>query len=89
MFQVEHQTSYRYVSIKKDRNIMDSTSSIMWGILFGAIGAGYLIYGKKQRRSIALLSGVVLCAFPYFVSNIFLMILIGIIFITLPFFVRY
>lgn len=68
---------------------MDSTTSIMWGILFGAIGAGYLIYGKKQRRGIALLSGVVLCVFPYFVSNIFLMILIGIIFMALPFFVRY
>ena len=68
---------------------MDSTTSIIWGILFGAIGMGYLIYGRKQRRSLALLSGIVLCAFPYFVSNVFLMILIGIIAMVLPFFVRY
>jgi hypothetical protein len=68
---------------------MDSTSSIMWGILFGSIGMGYLIYGKKQRRGTALLSGVVLCAFPYFVSNVFLMVLIGIIFMAIPFFIRY
>ena len=61
----------------------------MWGILFGSIGMGYLVYGRKQRRGIALLSGVVLCAFPYVVSNVYLMILIGIIVMALPYFVRY
>lgn len=61
----------------------------MWGVLFGSIGMGYFIYGKKQRRGIALLSGVVLCAFPYFIANILLMILIGIIFMALPYFVKY
>jgi hypothetical protein len=70
-------------------NIMDSTTSIMWGILFGSIGMGYLIYGKKQRRGIALLSGIALCAFPYFVSNVFLIFLIGIVLMALPYFVRY
>lgn len=65
------------------------TASLMWGVFFGSIGMGYLVYGKKQHRGIALLSGVVLCAFPYFVSNIFLMILVGIVFMALPFFLRY
>ena len=68
---------------------MDNTTTIMWGLLFGSIGMGYLIYGKKQRRGIALLSGVVLCAFPYFISNVFLMILIGVVVMALPYFVRY
>jgi len=68
---------------------MDSTSSLMWGVLFGSIGMGYLIYGKKQHRGIAFLSGVILCAFPYFVSNIFLMLIIGIAFMALPFFIQY
>ncbi len=68
---------------------MDSTALLMWGLLFGSIGMGYLVYGKKQRRGIALLSGVVLCSFPYFVSNVFLMILIGIIAMALPFFIKY
>jgi len=75
--------------MKKDRNIMDSTALLMWGLLFGSIGMGYLVYGKKQRRGIALLSGVVLCSFPYFVSNVFLMILVGIIVMALPFFIKY
>jgi choline-glycine betaine transporter len=68
---------------------MDSTTSIMWGVLFGSIGMGYLIYGKKQQRGIALLSGVILCAFPYFVPNVYLMILIGIVVMALPYFLRY
>lgn len=68
---------------------MDSTASLMWGLLFGSIGMGYLVYGKKQRRGIALLSGVFLCSFSYFVSNLFLMILIGIIAMALPFFIKY
>lgn len=68
---------------------MDSTTSIMWGLLFGSIGLGYLVYGRRQRRGIALLSGVVLCAFPYFVGNVVLMILIAIVFMALPFFIKY
>lgn len=74
---------------KKGTNIMDSMTSIMWGVVFGALGMGYLLYGKKQQRGIALLSGVLLCVFPYFVSNVFLMILIGIIVMALPYFIRY
>lgn len=68
---------------------MDSMSTVMWGVLFGSIGMGYILYGKKQRRGIALLSGIALCAFPYFVSNAFLMIFIGIVLMALPYFVRY
>ena len=67
---------------------MDS-ATLMWGVLFGSIGMGYLTYGKKQRRGIAFLSGIALCSFPYFVSNIFLMILMGAVFMALPYFIRF
>lgn len=68
---------------------MGSTTTIMWGVLFGSIGMGYLVYGKKQRRGIAILSGLALCVFPYFVSNIFLIIIIAIILMALPFYIKY
>lgn len=68
---------------------MYDTASIMWGVLFGAIGMAYMAYGKKQRRGIALLSGVLLCVLPYFASNAFFMILIAVIVIALPYFLRY
>jgi hypothetical protein len=67
---------------------MFDTASIMWGVLFGAIGMAYLAYGRKQRRGIALLSGVLLCVLPYFASNAYLMILIAVILMALPYFLR-
>ncbi|MDP3847449.1 MAG: hypothetical protein Q8R10_13615 [Pseudomonas sp.] len=29
---------------------MDSTATLLSRLLFGSIGVGYLIYGKKQQR---------------------------------------
>jgi hypothetical protein len=68
---------------------MDSTASIMWALLIGSVGMAYVVYGRKQRRGIALLSGIGLCVFPYFVSNVILMILIAVILMALPYFIRY
>ena len=67
---------------------MDS-ATLLWGILYGSIGMGYFMYGKKQHRGVALLSGIVLMAFPYFVSNVYRSIVIGIALMALPFFIRY
>ena len=57
-------------------------------MLFGAIGMGYLVYAKAQRSGRALLAGVALCAFPYFVSNVWLMFLIGAAITVLPYLLR-
>ncbi len=67
---------------------MNSSSALLWGVVFGAIGAGYFVYGKKQQRFVSLLSGVLLCVFPYFISNNVLMVLIGAVLIAAPFVVR-
>jgi hypothetical protein len=64
---------------------MDFTTKIMLGVLFGAFGSGYFVYGRKQSNVVALLSGVALCIFPYFVSNGLLILLFGAIFLVLPF----
>jgi predicted membrane protein len=64
------------------------TSSLLWGLLFGSIGLGFLIYGRKQRAVVPLISGLALMVFPYFVSNIFLLVTIGIVLIAIPYFVR-
>jgi hypothetical protein len=64
------------------------TSSLLWGLLFGSIGLGFLIYGRKQRAVVPLVSGLALMVFPYFVSNIFLLVTIGIVLIAIPYFVR-
>lgn len=64
---------------------MDGSATLLWSILFGSVGMGYFVYGKKQGRGIPLLSGAALMIFPYFVSNTLVMVLAGALFIALPF----
>ena len=63
-------------------------STLMWGIIFGSIGLGFFVYGKKQKAIIPLLSGIGLMVFSYFISNIYILILSGIVLVALPCFVR-
>lgn len=61
----------------------------LWlGMLFGAFGLGYFIYGKRQQAPIALASGVLLMVFPFFVSNAWANFLIGAALLAVPWFVR-
>ena len=43
-------------------------------LAIGAVGTGLFLYGKKQARWPQLVGGVVLCIYPYFVSNVWLML---------------
>jgi len=65
------------------------TTSLFLGVIFGAVGTGYIVYGRKQRKGIALLSGVILCAIPWFISNNILLTAAGIAVAALPFVLRY
>lgn len=65
-----------------------SMSSLLWGLLFGSIGLGFFLYGKKQQAIVPLLCGLALMVFPYFVSNTFLLAAIGVALTALPYFVR-
>ena len=67
---------------------MGTGTLIVLGLLFGSVGMGYIVYGRKQGRIIALWAGVGLCAYPYFVSNVFAVIGIGIVLIAAPFVVN-
>lgn len=67
---------------------MNSEASLFWGLIFGAIGLGFFVYGKKQRAAIPLLCGIALMVFPYFVASTLLLVLIGLVLIVIPYFVR-
>ena len=64
------------------------TSSLLWGLLFGSIGLGFLIYGRKQRAVVPLVCGLALMIFPYFISNTMLLVTIGIVLMAVPYFLR-
>jgi hypothetical protein len=61
---------------------------LMWGLLFGSIGLGYFIYGKKQSAMVPLICGLALMIFPYFVSSTLWLVVTGVVLIALPYFVR-
>ena len=61
------------------------TTTLFLGLIFGSVGMGYLIYGRKQKHGIALISGVALCALPYLVSDILFITLIGVGVMAAPF----
>ena len=47
-------------------------------LLWGSIGVGYFIYGKKQQEAAPLFGGVAMIAVSYFVSSALLMSLISV-----------
>jgi len=59
------------------------------GLLFGSIGIGFLIYGRKQGAVVPLVCGLALMIVPYFVSDTILLITVGIMLIAIPYFVRF
>jgi hypothetical protein len=63
-------------------------AQLLWGLLFGSIGLGYFIYGKKQKAAVPLVCGLALMAFPYFVSNVVLLVGIGVLLTAIPYFYR-
>lgn len=64
------------------------TSSLLLGLVFSSIGAGFFLYGRKQKRPVPLLCGLVLMVYPYFISNNGLLVAIGVVLIAIPYFVR-
>jgi hypothetical protein len=65
-----------------------STAAILWGLLFGSLGLGFFLYGKKQRAVVPLVCGLVLMVFPYFISSTTLLLVVGIVVTAIPYFVR-
>ena len=67
---------------------MDSTAVLLWGLLFGSIGFGFFLYGKKQKAVVPLITGIVLCVVPYFIANVYALVTVGVVLMAIPFFVR-
>ncbi len=65
-----------------------STAVLIWSMILGSIGVGFLIYGKKQKVIAPLCVGVALCVFPYFIENVYLLVFVGVVLMTIPYFIR-
>jgi hypothetical protein len=62
--------------------------TLFLGVLFGSIGLGFFIYGRKQRKVVPLLCGLMLMILPYFIPDTLLLFLAGAVLVAVPYFIR-
>ena len=58
---------------------------ILISILFGSIGAGMLLYGRKQIEPRYIVAGMLLMVYPYFIPGAIANLLIGVAITAAPF----
>ena len=57
--------------------MFSSPAALLGSILFGAVGLGAFLYGKRLVLYKPMVIGVALMAYPYFVPQVWLMYTIG------------
>jgi hypothetical protein len=67
---------------------MGSESELLWGVLFSSVGFGFFLYGKKQTMAVPLVCGLALMVYPYFMPNAVVLVMIGLVLVTIPYFFR-
>ena len=60
-------------------------AALLIGILTGALGMAYIVYGKRETKFAPLLSGIGLCAYSYFIDSWVWLCVVGLLFAVVPF----
>lgn len=68
---------------------LNSGLGLLVYVVFGSVGLGYFMYGRKQKMVVPLACGIGLMVYPYFVSNSVLLVVTGCILLGIPYFLRY
>lgn len=68
--------------------MLDNPVILMWSILFSAFGMGYFVYGRRQRSPVPFVVGIALMVYPYFVANVYVLVLVGVGLLATPYFIR-
>ena len=63
---------------------MSAGDQFFWGMMFGAVGAGYFVYGKNVAKRVPMLAGIGRCVFPYFITETVPFFLVGGVLILVP-----
>jgi hypothetical protein len=59
--------------------------SLFIGVIAGAVGTGYFIYGKKQSKPVPMVAGALLCIYPYFSDSLAWLCVVGALLLVAPF----
>ena len=63
---------------------MPSTSVLLLNVLLGSIGAGYMLYGRRNNHLMATICGLLLIVVPALISAPLLLLLAGMALMALP-----
>jgi len=58
---------------------------LMLSLLFGAVGTGLFMFGKKAQKMPHLIAGVALMTCPYFITNLIAMSVVCVALMVAPF----
>ncbi len=64
------------------------TTTLLLGILFGAIGLGYVAYAKNVGQPLPAIMGLGLMIVPYFISNVLVLTFVCVAMMAIPFLLR-
>lgn len=64
------------------------TTNLMLSFLFGTIGMGLFMYGKKAGQMVPLGVGVALMVCPYFIPNAVVLLVVCLMLTAVPYFLR-
>ena len=63
-------------------------NNLFLNLLISSVGMGYFIYGRKMVDIPFIVCGLILSVYPYFVGDLTLMIIIGVVILSVPFLLR-
>ena len=61
---------------------------IYWDILISLVGMGIFIYGKKRPDLVALIAGIIIMVYPYFIGSLGWSIAVGLIILAVYVFLK-
>jgi hypothetical protein len=61
---------------------------LLASFLFGMVGLGMFMFGKKSGRFVPMGSGLALMAVPYLVTNLLVLLTVGVALLAMPWIVR-
>ncbi|MEI7940358.1 MAG: amino acid transport protein [Verrucomicrobiota bacterium] len=62
--------------------MMDISSTLFASLIWGSIGMGFAIYGKKQRTTVPLVGGILLMGISYVIGSALVMSLVGVVLVA-------
>jgi hypothetical protein len=74
--------NYREAISSKPNMLNLDTNFLLASLLWGTIGSGYFLYGKKQTSAVCMIGGLALIVISCFIGSAFLLSLVSIVLIV-------